>query len=125
MFNANTSVFLIRKSGFLGSGEFATVDKGIWRGSKGTVDVAVKTLSESATEAEKIRFLQEAVVMGQFVHPNIVQLHGIVTRGDPVSATHILRSNVPPSIPQPHPLKIRKLYSGLQVGYLYSRDSLS
>ena len=85
--------FFVRKSGFLGSGEFATVDKGVWRGSKGTVDVAVKTLSESATEAEKIRFLQEAVVMGQFVHPNIVQLHGIVTRGDPVS--NVPCSNVP------------------------------
>ena len=49
------------------------------------MDVAVKTLSENATEAEKIQFLQEAVIMGQFVHPNIIQLHGIVTRGDPVS----------------------------------------
>ena len=45
----------------------------------------MKTLSECATDAEKIRFLQEAVIMGQFVHPNIVQLHGIVTHGGPVS----------------------------------------
>ena len=80
-------MFIFRKISFLGSGEFATVDKGIWKGSKGTIDVAVKTLSESANEAEKIRFLQEAVVMGQFVHPNIIQLYGIVTRGDPVSIT--------------------------------------
>lgn len=49
------------------------------------LDVAVKTLSEKATEAEKILFLQEAVIMGQFLHPNIVQLYGIVTRGGPVS----------------------------------------
>ena len=75
-----------RKTSFLGSGEFATVNKGVWSGSKGTINVAVKTLSESATETEKIRFLQEAVIMGQFVHPNIVQFYGIVTRGDPVSA---------------------------------------
>lgn len=79
------NVIFVRKSSFLGSGEFATVHKGVWKGSKGTLDVAVKTLSESATEVEKIRFLQEAVIMGQFVHPNIVQLYGIVTRGDPVS----------------------------------------
>ena len=84
---ANKIMFIFRKISFLGSGEFATVDKGIWKGSKGTIDVAVKTLSESANEAEKIRFLQEAVVMGQFVHPNIIQLYGIVTRGDPVSIT--------------------------------------
>lgn len=73
------------KTGVLGSGEFATVEKGIWNGSKGVKEVAVKTLSESATDAEKISFLQEAVIMGQFVHPNIVQLHGIVTHGGPVS----------------------------------------
>lgn len=47
----------------------------------------MKTLSENATEGEKIRFLQEAVIMGQFVHPNIVQLYGIVTDGDPVSTS--------------------------------------
>ena len=88
-----------RKASFLGSGEFATVNKGIWRGSKGTVDVAVKTLSEGANEAEKIRFLQEAVVMGQFVHPNIVQLYGIVTRGDPVRAIPCCRVLPPPPPP--------------------------
>ena len=91
----------VRKTNFLGSGEFATVNKGVWRGSKGMVDVAVKTLSESATEAEKIRFLQEAVIMGQFVHPNIVQLYGIVTRGEPVSAKpcYSIPSLPPPPLP--------------------------
>lgn len=73
------------KSDHLGSGEFATVHKGIWNGSKGVKDVAVKTLSDSATEEGKVCFLQEAAIMGQFVHPNIVQIHGIVTDRDPVS----------------------------------------
>ena len=74
-----------RKVSYLGAGEFATVDKGVWKGSKGERDVAVKTLSKNVTEDEKICFLQEAVTMSQFVHPNIVQLYGVVTRGDPVS----------------------------------------
>lgn len=58
----------------------------MWEGSKGIKDVAVKTLSDNATDGKKICFLQEAVIMGQFVHPNIVQLYGIITNGDPVGS---------------------------------------
>ena len=32
-----------------------------------------------------MRFLQEAAIMGQFCHPNVVRLYGVVTVGDPVS----------------------------------------
>ena len=35
-------------------------------------------------EADKVRFLQEAAIMGQFRHPNIVRLFGVVTVSDPV-----------------------------------------
>lgn len=31
-----------------------------------------------------MRFLQEAATIGQFQHPNIVRLHGVVTVSDPV-----------------------------------------
>ena len=68
----------------LGSGEFGTVDKGIWI-SFGSVEVAVKTLNDNATEGDKVKFLQEAAIMGQFRHPNVVKLHGVVTVGEPVS----------------------------------------
>ena len=36
-------------------------------------------------EEEKVRFLQEAAIMGQFSHPNVVKLYGVVTVGEPVS----------------------------------------
>ena len=52
---------------------------------KGTLDVAVKMLNSKATEKDVVRFLQEAAIMGQFRHPNIVRLHGVVTVGEPVS----------------------------------------
>ena len=69
----------------LGSGEFGTVCKGEWHTTVGTVDVAVKMLNNKATERDIVRFLQEAAIMGQFRHPNIVRLHGVVTVGEPVS----------------------------------------
>lgn len=69
----------------LGSGHFGNVDKGTWNGSKGTLQVAVKSLNKNASQNDKVRLLQEAAIMGQFKHPNITHLHGIVTQGEPVS----------------------------------------
>ena len=47
--------------------------------------LAIKTLRAELPEEEKVRFLQEAAIMGQFSHPNIVKLYGVVTVGEPVS----------------------------------------
>ena len=58
---------------------------GVWQSPMGAVEVAVKQLQPGATEAEKIRFLQEAAINGQFRHPNVVQLMGVATTGEPVS----------------------------------------
>ena len=52
------------------------------------IDVAIKTLKEAASMKDKIKFLQEAAIMGQFSHPNVVKLYGIVTKGEPVSAIY-------------------------------------
>ena len=49
------------------------------------VDVAIKVLKRQSSVMEKIKFLQEAAIMGQFYHANIVQLYGVVTEGEPVS----------------------------------------
>ena len=56
----------------------------------GPVEVAIKTLRSKASEEERVKFLQEAAIIGQFHHPNIVKLHGVVTVGDPVSMIVIL-----------------------------------
>ena len=70
----------------IGSGEFGSVHKGEWVISEGgkKIEVAVKTLKEGADEIDKIKFLQEAAIMGQFSHPNIVKLYGVVTEGESV-----------------------------------------
>ena len=57
----------------------------MWHSPEGPVEVAIKTLKAEASEKEKVKFLQEAAIMGQFHHPNIVKLHGVVTVGNPVS----------------------------------------
>ena len=60
----------------------------------GAMDVAVKTLHSGAKEEEKVKYLQEAAINGQFRHPNVVQLMGVVTVEEPVcylpsSITHM------------------------------------
>lgn len=73
----------------MGSGQFGTVHKGLWQSPGETIEVAVKTLNAGATENDKVKFLQESAINGQFQHPNVVQLHGVVTVGEPVSASGI------------------------------------
>ena len=85
MSHAPSKYLTIRLTGCLGSGQFGTVSQGVWNSSTGPVDVAVKTLNDDTSEEEKVKFLQEAAIMGQFLHPNVVKLHGVVTLGDPVS----------------------------------------
>lgn len=71
----------------IGSGHFGEVDRGQWKSVKknSTLDVALKTLPQDRATEDKLKLLQEAMIMGQFSHPNIVQLYGIVSYGEPVS----------------------------------------
>ncbi len=73
----------------LGSGQFGTVDKGEWTTARGTIEVAIKTLKGLATDEEETKFLQEAAINGQFHHPNVVQLCGVVTVGQPVRESFV------------------------------------
>lgn len=61
----------------LGSGRFGNVLKATWRSETGSVDVAVKKLHEGASQEERIKFLQEAAIMKQFNHPNVVEIKGV------------------------------------------------
>ena len=60
--------------------------KGVWQSNtRGDVEVAVKILNEGSQVEDRVKFLQEAAIMGQFKHPNVVEMHGVVTEGEPVS----------------------------------------
>ena len=64
----------------LGSGHFGVVHLGTWTdGSAGPIQVAVKILNSECVESDRVKFLREAAIMGQFQHNNVVQLHGVVT----------------------------------------------
>ena len=60
-----------------------------------SMEVAVKVLKSGAMEMNRVKFLQEAAIMGQFYHPNIVQLHGVVTVGDPVMLERVFMKSKP------------------------------
>lgn len=68
--------------GHIGSGVFGDVERGIWKHDGSELEVALKILK---SDSDKINFLKEAVAMAQFQHPNVVFLHGVVSREQPVS----------------------------------------
>ncbi|XP_016311725.1 ephrin type-A receptor 7 isoform X2 [Sinocyclocheilus anshuiensis] len=69
----------------IGAGEFGEVCSGRLKlPGKRDVSVAIKTLKVGYTEKQRRDFLCEASIMGQFDHPNVVHLEGVVTRGKPV-----------------------------------------
>ena len=72
---------------YLGHGQFGTVNLATW--TQPYVDpkeVAVKICRAGASEALKAKFLMEAAIMGQFNHPNVVTLYGVVTMSEQVCA---------------------------------------
>ena len=45
-------------------------------------EVAVKTMEDGASEGDRVKFLQEAAIMGQFDHPNIIKLIGVTLNAE-------------------------------------------
>ena len=56
--------------------------RGVWsRPSTDSVEeeeVAVKTIENRSSEEDRVKLLQEAAIMGQFNHPNIVKILGTI-----------------------------------------------
>ena len=77
-------LYLNRITDHLGSGQFGIVSKGEWNSPNGLVAVAIKTIKDSSSEEDKVKFLQEAAITGQFHHPSIVKLLGVITIGEQV-----------------------------------------
>ncbi|XP_063129729.1 ephrin type-A receptor 5 isoform X7 [Rattus norvegicus] len=69
----------------IGAGEFGEVCSGRLKlPGKRELPVAIKTLKVGYTEKQRRDFLSEASIMGQFDHPNIIHLEGVVTKSKPV-----------------------------------------
>ena len=67
-------------------GEFGDVCKGKLKRQTGNdlLTVAIKTLKAGASDKNRLDFLTEASIMGQFDDANVIYLEGVVTRSHPI-----------------------------------------
>nr|XP_022907216.1 ephrin type-B receptor 1-B-like isoform X7 [Onthophagus taurus] len=75
---------LITIEAIIGGGEFGDVCKGKLRVNGHDISVAIKTLKNGSLDKARNDFLTEASIMGQFEHPNVIFLQGVVTKSNPV-----------------------------------------
>ncbi|XP_068765320.1 ephrin type-A receptor 6 isoform X4 [Struthio camelus] len=100
----------IRIERVIGAGEFGEVCSGrLKTPGKREIPVAIKTLKGGYVDRQRRDFLREASIMGQFDHPNIIRLEGVVTkRSFPTigvkSLSRFLRAGFLNSILAPHPV---------------------
>ena len=82
-------LLIVRLKDYLGSGRFGVVYRGELTvtgvdSEGGVKEVAVKTMENGASEEDRVKFLQEAAIMGQFNNPYIVKIYGVLTSSRPV-----------------------------------------
>ncbi|XP_069725354.1 ephrin type-A receptor 6 isoform X4 [Phaenicophaeus curvirostris] len=100
----------IRIERVIGAGEFGEVCSGrLKTPGKREIPVAIKTLKGGYLDRQRRDFLREASIMGQFDHPNIIRLEGVVTkRSFPTigvkSLSRFLRAGFLNSILTSHPV---------------------
>nr|XP_021148391.1 ephrin type-B receptor 5 isoform X2 [Columba livia] len=84
-FAKEIDVSFIKIEEVIGSGEFGQVCFGrLKHPGKREYTVAIKTLKSGYTDEQWREFLSEASIMGQFEHPNVIHLEGVVTKNRPV-----------------------------------------
>lgn len=62
--------------------------------------MAIKTLKVGYTEKQRVDFLSEATIMGQFCHHNIIRLEGVVSKCECVSRPPQRTPNFPAKQPK-------------------------
>ncbi|XP_068943525.1 ephrin type-B receptor 6 isoform X4 [Petaurus breviceps papuanus] len=80
----------------IGPGSFGEVCRG-WLQPRGRREqaVAIHTLWTSGVESQRGAFLGRAAVLGQFHHPNVLRLEGVVTKSQPLMVLTELMENGP------------------------------
>uniref|UniRef100_A0A8C5BS92 non-specific protein-tyrosine kinase n=1 Tax=Gadus morhua TaxID=8049 RepID=A0A8C5BS92_GADMO len=64
----------------IGEGQFGDVHQGVYNSADDpNLSVAIKTCKNCTSDSVREKFLQEALTMRQFDHPNIVKLIGVIT----------------------------------------------
>lgn len=57
--------------------------------------MAIKTLKVGYTEKQRVDFLSEASIMGQFCHHNIIRLEGVVSKRECLKTAVIFPKSLP------------------------------
>ncbi|XP_065594141.1 ephrin type-A receptor 2 isoform X2 [Cyrtonyx montezumae] len=86
-FTTEISPSSITRQKVIGAGEFGEVYMGTLKQGKKEVLVAIKTLKVGYTEKQRVDFLSEASIMGQFCHNNIIRLEGVISKCECPKAT--------------------------------------
>ncbi|XP_021096583.1 ephrin type-A receptor 1 isoform X3 [Heterocephalus glaber] len=69
----------------IGEGEFGEVYRGtLSLPHQNCKTVAIKTLKDTSPDGQWWNFLREATIMGQFNHPHILHLEGVITKRKPI-----------------------------------------
>ena len=79
----NTRYLVCSVTGRLGAGCYGRVDRGVWKKGDKEIEVALKRLNKRGAQ-DKVKFLQEATLMAQFRHPNVINLLGVCSKHEPV-----------------------------------------
>eukprot|EP00041_Stephanoeca_diplocostata_P020112 m.442865 g.442865 ORF g.442865 m.442865 type:complete len:678 (-) comp21478_c0_seq1:26-2059(-) len=66
----------------IGAGEFGTVFLGEWNSPRGRIPVAIKSLKGNSNPDQKKELMEEARLMVNFDHPNVVTLYGLTVDGE-------------------------------------------
>lgn len=62
--------------------------------------MAIKTLKVGYTEKQRVDFLSEATIMGQFCHHNIIRLEGVVSKCKCPPSPPLKKTQFPCGTPQ-------------------------
>ncbi|KPP57200.1 hypothetical protein Z043_125100 [Scleropages formosus] len=104
----------------LGSGQFGVVKYGKWQGRH---DVAIKMIKEGSMSEDD--FINEAKVMMNLQHPNLVQLYGVCTKQRPIYIVTEYLSNgclldfLRDGIKNPHPVQLLEMCKDVSEGMAY------
>jgi focal adhesion kinase 1 len=77
----------VRITKLIGKGFFATVHMGVWDTGTKNIEIAVKRLNDNTDREYRVKFLQEAAIIGQFNHPHIIKLIGVIPEDKQLGVT--------------------------------------
>ncbi|KYO46506.1 ephrin type-A receptor 1 isoform X1 [Alligator mississippiensis] len=128
-FTRELDVSCVTMENVIGEGEFGEVFLGsLHLPGRESITVAIKTLKSTYSDSQRWNFLREATIMGQFNHPNIVRLEGVVTKRRPMMIiTEYMENGALDAFLQKNeeklkPVQLVSMLQGIASGMTYLSD---